>query len=309
MTAAGTAAVPTLAELTEPQRTLATRRWEVLRPHVWDGVPLAVAAREVGVTPRTAQRWLARGPSPRAVWHRTADAGGPTRDSDVTRAKQPGGVIQMAILRAPRARLRHLVAVSLASVCMLSALVACGSTSQPPPGGPSDAVTATLVVPRFNGGSVPTVATAAGWNSFWYNRGFPADQLRLGDTYSPLLAGLRQSSGSGSLVIGASYDWRMPAAPPQGQADGQVTGLLAHWNDPASAATFAYAVDYLRYWLIQAVRSNQGRGVVNVVAHSTGASIVRSYLQSDAYGKSVLAPDGFQGHAPDDRHAAAGSAP
>ncbi len=35
------------------------RRWEVLRPHVEDGVPLVQAARDAGVAPRTAQRWLA----------------------------------------------------------------------------------------------------------------------------------------------------------------------------------------------------------------------------------------------------------
>lgn len=38
---------------------LAMRRWEVLRPHVQDGVPLARTARDAGVPPRTAQRWLA----------------------------------------------------------------------------------------------------------------------------------------------------------------------------------------------------------------------------------------------------------
>ncbi len=35
------------------------RRWEVLRPHVEDGVPLVRAARDAGVASRTAQRWLA----------------------------------------------------------------------------------------------------------------------------------------------------------------------------------------------------------------------------------------------------------
>ena len=200
-----------------------------------------------------------------------------------------GGKVATPVV--PRARFARLVGVALAGVCLLSAVFACGSAGQPP-GGAGETVTATLVVPRFNGGSVPTVNTSSGWDAFWYNRGFPADQLRLGDTYAPLLAGLRQSSGSESLVIGASYDWRMPAAPPQVQADGLVTGLLAHWNDPSSAATYGYAVDYLRYWLIQAMRANPGRSVVNVVAHSTGVSIVRAYLQSDAYGKSVLAPDG-----------------
>jgi transposase-like protein len=36
------------------------RRWEVLRPHVQHGVPLTRAARDAGVPPRTAERWLAQ---------------------------------------------------------------------------------------------------------------------------------------------------------------------------------------------------------------------------------------------------------
>ncbi len=36
------------------------RKWEVLRAHVQDGVSLARPAREAGVAPRTAQRWLSQ---------------------------------------------------------------------------------------------------------------------------------------------------------------------------------------------------------------------------------------------------------
>jgi len=42
--------------LTEDQRTMVMRRWEVLRPHVDDDIPLAAAPREAGVPLRTAQR-------------------------------------------------------------------------------------------------------------------------------------------------------------------------------------------------------------------------------------------------------------
>jgi len=47
-----------LVELSEAARTLALARWRVLRPHLEDGVPLARAARDAGVSLRTAQRWL-----------------------------------------------------------------------------------------------------------------------------------------------------------------------------------------------------------------------------------------------------------
>lgn len=49
-----------LAELDQARRALAMSRFEVLRPHLDDGVPLAVAARTAGVPLRTAQRWLGR---------------------------------------------------------------------------------------------------------------------------------------------------------------------------------------------------------------------------------------------------------
>jgi len=50
----------TLAELSEEARALALSRWQVLRPHVVDGAPLAPTARQAGVPLRTAQRWLMR---------------------------------------------------------------------------------------------------------------------------------------------------------------------------------------------------------------------------------------------------------
>ncbi|MGH3854980.1 MAG: leucine zipper domain-containing protein [Pseudonocardiaceae bacterium] len=49
-----------LAELTEPARALAWRRWRLLAPVVNDAVPLARAAAASGVSLRTAHRWLSR---------------------------------------------------------------------------------------------------------------------------------------------------------------------------------------------------------------------------------------------------------
>jgi len=47
-----------LVELSKAARMLALARWRVLRPHLEEGVPLARAARDAGVSLRTAQRWL-----------------------------------------------------------------------------------------------------------------------------------------------------------------------------------------------------------------------------------------------------------
>jgi len=52
--------VPSLAGLGQEQRALAEGRWQVLRPHVQDGVPLARVACDAQVPLRAAQRWLVR---------------------------------------------------------------------------------------------------------------------------------------------------------------------------------------------------------------------------------------------------------
>jgi putative transposase len=56
----GSPIAPRLAELDEPTRALAWRRWQLLAPVVNDAVPLARAAAAGGIPLRTAQRWLSR---------------------------------------------------------------------------------------------------------------------------------------------------------------------------------------------------------------------------------------------------------
>ena len=51
---------PPPAALKDAQRKLAMERFDVLRPHLEDDVPLARAARNAGISVRTAERWLAR---------------------------------------------------------------------------------------------------------------------------------------------------------------------------------------------------------------------------------------------------------
>jgi hypothetical protein len=48
------------AGLTEAQRDQAMARWQVLRPHIEDGVPVARLAGQCGVAGRTLQRWASR---------------------------------------------------------------------------------------------------------------------------------------------------------------------------------------------------------------------------------------------------------
>lgn len=55
-----TSSAPVLVSLSEAQRHQAMTRFAVLRPHLEEDVPLARAARDVGVPIRTVQRWLTR---------------------------------------------------------------------------------------------------------------------------------------------------------------------------------------------------------------------------------------------------------
>jgi putative transposase len=51
---------PLLSELTEDQRALALERFQILQPHLEEGVPLIRLAEQHGLFYRTLQRWLAR---------------------------------------------------------------------------------------------------------------------------------------------------------------------------------------------------------------------------------------------------------
>ena len=48
---------PPLSDLSESERNLAFERFELLRPALEEGVPLARVARERGIALRTARRW------------------------------------------------------------------------------------------------------------------------------------------------------------------------------------------------------------------------------------------------------------
>jgi putative transposase len=87
-----------LAALTSEQRALATQRWQVLRPHIEEEVPLPAAAAAGAVPVRTLERWLAR--------YRDGGLVGLARSprSDRGRRKLPGelvAVIEGLALRRP----------------------------------------------------------------------------------------------------------------------------------------------------------------------------------------------------------------
>jgi putative transposase len=52
--------VTELAALSEAERQIALRRFQFLRPHIEDGIPLMVVAQQQPIALRTLQRWLQR---------------------------------------------------------------------------------------------------------------------------------------------------------------------------------------------------------------------------------------------------------
>jgi hypothetical protein len=85
-----------------------------------------------------------------------------------------------------------------------------------------------------------------------------------------------------------NYDWRLPPGPDDNGVDGKISGLTAA---SISARSYLYAVDYLGDMLKQAAerweRDHPGEpplDAVDVITHSTGGLVARTYIQSDAYG-------------------------
>ncbi|MEI7671331.1 MAG: T9SS type A sorting domain-containing protein [Deltaproteobacteria bacterium] len=84
-----------------------------------------------------------------------------------------------------------------------------------------------------------------------------------------------------------NYDWRVAPGPADGVFDGVVNGISAvSITDPL----YQYAVDYLGYYLVKAMDAWQVNhpgatlDSVDIIAHSTGGLVARTYIQSAAYG-------------------------
>jgi len=97
----------------------------------------------------------------------------------------------------------------------------------------------------------------------------------------------------------AVQDWRMQVAPFDGVDDGILSNLTAQSIADDVFATdlngnegiFNYGVDYLGYWMIKAMDAWEAAGGdpsvgIDVVSHSEGYLITRSYVSSAAYGGS-----------------------
>lgn len=150
-----------------------------------------------------------------------------------------------------------------------------------------------LLLPGI-GGSLPENVNFRQW---LLNRGVEPDTLRTDPilrTYDDLIRTLERAGYQrGVDLFVANYDWRLSPGPIDGTIDGRINRSAAELTDD----TDEYAVDQLGFWLEQAVRGwkRQFAGLpaseipeldsVDIIAHSTGGLVARSYIQSDAYGQ------------------------
>lgn len=122
--------------------------------------------------------------------------------------------------------------------------------------------------------------------SFVFNRGFSPKKLKLSPSYDTLVFSLKKAGyKEGKTFFGAVYDWRMTAAPADGNLDGILENLTAK---SITSRNYSYAVNYLGYWLDRAVQANHDLKYVDIVTHSTGGILARAYIQSQPLSLSLL---------------------
>ncbi|MEM8912146.1 MAG: hypothetical protein AAGC97_10295, partial [Planctomycetota bacterium] len=120
-----------------------------------------------------------------------------------------------------------------------------------------------------------------------FNRGLTPDKLALepnGQVYQNLYQTLENVGYvQDQTLFVTPWDWRVPVAPVDATADGQLqNATFAAITD----ATFDTGLDYLAHTL-QAVAAT-GATEVDLITHSTGGLVARAYMQSPAYGQNGL---------------------
>jgi CSLREA domain-containing protein len=137
---------------------------------------------------------------------------------------------------------------------------------------------------------------------FLLNRGLHPTQLQLdplSGSYADIVQTLVNVGYQRNVnLFEAAYDWRLPPAPAENLTDDQIDGVIEGVTAASiTDETFEYGVDYLGYWLKQVAErwATDHPGVplegVDVIVHSTGGLVARSYIQSLAYEGEFLSAE------------------
>ena len=142
----------------------------------------------------------------------------------------------------------------------------------------------------------PGIGGTGGKNhDWWVRRGTHIDDMLLDPllgVYDDLLQTLVNVGYEMDVnLFVMNYDWRLLPGPVDGEADAVVHGLTA---DGISRAPFEWGVDYLGYVIRLAAEkwkelhpNDPELDAVDVIAHSTGGLVTRTYIQSEAYGGDI----------------------
>ncbi len=144
-----------------------------------------------------------------------------------------------------------------------------------------------FIVPGIAGTYSESVDYDLGWLIF---RGVTPNALQidpLGKVYHDLIKTFENvgyEQGKDLYVV--NYDWRLTPGPIDNIINGHISGLS---GISISDNQFDYGVDYLGWYIKQACEKwrqdyNEELDSIDVISHSTGGLVTRTYIQSDAYG-------------------------
>ncbi len=153
-----------------------------------------------------------------------------------------------------------------------------------------------VVIPRFGATFADTTPDAnldTRLNEYYTTRGIQPSKLSLEPflgTYDNLVQSLKnvgyQDSGPSQSLWVVKWDWRTPVAPTDANALTAPDGTISNVTGVSISDTnYGSGLDYLGEVLKQ-VKLVTGASQVDVIAHSTGGAVARSYIQSAAYGAS-----------------------
>ena len=153
--------------------------------------------------------------------------------------------------------------------------------------------TPVFIVPGIAG----TFPTGAANIAYWYlNRGVDPSILSIdpiGHTYDDLIHSFENAGYTlNQDLFVVLYDWRVPPAPTNTDFNGTITDTTGQrlTGQEITSTPYLYGIDYLGHYLEVAAQTwarahpnDPPLPFVNVVAHSTGGLVTRSYIQSGAY--------------------------
>ncbi|GEM_PF-1497351 len=144
-----------------------------------------------------------------------------------------------------------------------------------------------FIVPGVGATYAANISYDMGW---MLKRGIEPDSIQidpLAKVYHDLIITL-QNNGyvlNKDLFV-VNYDWRLQPGPVDNAIDGHINGLTA---SGISDNQYLYAVDYLGWYIKKATDrwrtdNNEELDSIDIICHSTGGLVSRTYIQSDAYG-------------------------